>query len=92
MYPFPVTQITDLSDIPELYLAQVTASLLSNRSNDLSHQPTGSQAVFVYNKDGETEVRLFDRIKDMESYLRGAADNYNESYRKTEQVYVLERN
>ena len=47
-YSFRVENINDISDIPENHLEIVRAALPSNRSNALSREPDGAQAVFVY--------------------------------------------
>ena len=86
-YPFPVEYKNDLSDIPEEYLRQLEASLPSNRYNELSHQPDGSLIVGVY---CDNQVRLFDRIKHIDSYLRGIADNYTNGHRNIITLYIIE--
>ena len=86
---FEVKYVTDLSDIDEDYLEIVRAVLPANRTNDLSRQSEGIQAVFVYKTRGELEAKLFDRIKVGESYLRGVRDNYQNDPREIVVVYML---
>ncbi|WP_060974809.1 hypothetical protein [Neisseria mucosa] len=86
---FEVTYVTDLSDIDGDYLEIVRPVLPMSRTNDLSHQSEGAQAVFVYRTHGELEAKLFDRIKDVESYLRGVRDNCQNDPREIVAVYIL---
>lgn len=90
-YSFRVENINDISDIPENHLEIVRAALPSNRSNALSREPDGAQAVFVYEIDGEFRAKLFDRIKDTDSYLQATEDNYSNDPRSIEVVYVLKQ-
>ena len=90
-YSFSVEPINDISDIPENYLETIRAALPSNRSNSLSREPDGAQAVFVYRIDGELRAKLFDRIKNIDSYLQATEDNYSNDPRSIEVVYVLEQ-
>lgn len=80
-----------MSDIPVEHLEFVRASLPQDRTNDLSREPNGSQAVFVYTVDSELKARIYDRIKNTESYLQATEDNYPNDPRKIEMVYILEQ-
>ena len=86
---FPVQFVSDLSDIPENYLSSLGISLPNKRHNELSHQSEGSVIVFVYKTKVGEKVSLFDRVKDVESYLRATEDNYDYDPREILQVYVV---
>lgn len=88
-YSFSIQQVNDLSDIPEEHLELVRASLPQDRNNTLSREPNGSQAVFVYEVDGELKAKLYDRIKNIESYLQATEDNYSNDPRTIIMVYIL---
>lgn len=86
-YSFSIQQVNDLSDIPEEHLELVRASLPQDRNNTLSREPNGSQAVFVYEVDGELKAKLYDRIKNIESYLQATEDNFQRSPHNYNGIY-----
>ncbi len=90
-YPFPVSSIADLSEIPEEHLSLLGISLPTNRSHQLSHTPDGELLVFIYEINGEKKGYLYDRIKSVESYLQATKNNYSNDQHKILQVYIVEK-
>ena len=83
-------KIKDFSEIPEEFLSKLESSLPSNRTELSQLLEGGLVLVCVYKySSGEIKTRMFDRIREVESYLVGIEDRYDGDPREIIAIYVI---